>query len=584
MNAQDLRELLEKHQFEDFELMGIISNLGNKDKKTILDNKELILDRFHLPEWQISRLIIGLENVDEKIEVMENYQLTNYSRVNIISTFDDKSKLGIVLTEERFNKYNKLEILSSMSVEKISEFFSNNREFYTESNIHPYEITRKLDNNLQIEIVGILEDMNLTLDEKREILVTLDPEVKQSINTVNFPKEYKTVVNMQTEEYSEQIILDMEKELEDYRGLDNLMVINPEQFTEEKRAKFMQLCDICPNMQVISNVDGVDFASTASEYKEAEEWIESIINNLNPKFSRAQKMAVIDSAIGKKISYSPDFDTEVCNGDDCRALWKIISSGYGVCNGIAKVEQYILGRIGIESEIISGDKHVFLKIKDIELPLANGKIVKGNTILDPTWNLTAHRFGGKPDNFCKSYEEIRKNDIDVNGIDYSCHRNDEELQDATLNLDEQSLRNLFASVGLADKDGQFPIKGLFEKSKLLDEFYKDQPDKNINEQLLLFSKVCPEFATCQNSSMSILKDVLLNNENLRFNKCVINRVYSRIDKEKRPILYIYIDSNELGKKFYSADKTKGQFIELPQEDFIRQFECYEKDLKKNKRS
>lgn len=31
-------------------------------------------------------------------------------------------------------------------------------------------------------------------------------------------------------------------------------------------------------------------------------------------------MAVIDNAIGKKISYSPDFDTEVFNSADCRAL------------------------------------------------------------------------------------------------------------------------------------------------------------------------------------------------------------------------------------------------------------------------
>ena len=48
------------------------------------------------------------------------------------------------------------------------------------------------------------------------------------------------------------------------------------------------------------------------------------------------------------------------------------------------------------------------KIKDIELPLANGESVKGNTIIDPTWNLTSHRFGGKPNNFCISYEEARK--------------------------------------------------------------------------------------------------------------------------------------------------------------------------------
>lgn len=68
----------------------------------------------------------------------------------------------------------------------------------------------------------------------------------------------------------------------------------------------------------------------------------------------------------------------------------------------------MLNRIGIQSELVSSDTHTFLKIKDMEFPLANGKIARGNTILDPTWNLTNHRFGGKPDNFCISNEQARK--------------------------------------------------------------------------------------------------------------------------------------------------------------------------------
>lgn len=82
--------------------------------------------------------------------------------------------------------------------------------------------------------------------------------------------------------------------------------------------------------------------------------------------------------------------------------------------------------------------------------------------------------------------------------------------------------------------------------------------------------------------MSILSDVLLSNENLKFNKCVVNRVYNRTDKEKRPILFVYIDSNELGSKFFFANND-GEFLELPQEEFIKRFECYEEDLKKHNR-
>ena len=486
-----------------------------------------------------------------------------------------------ILQEKDFDKFHIISILQTLDRENLSEFLVEQREFCKGKGIAPYEVIQRLDSKRQKEFITNLDNFAFTLSEKREILATLNIDVKESIDTSNFPEEYKSALTIQMTDNGRKIILDLERNLEDYKGLDHLISENPENFTEEQRLKFLKLCDICPNLEIESELNEVIFwGAKAKDYKEAEEWISSVIDNLKPEYSKAQKMAVIDNAIGKKISYSPDFDTEVFNTSDCRALWRIISSGYGVCNGIAKVEQYILRRVGIESKMISSGNHSFLKIKDIELPLASGGVAKGNTILDPTWNLTSHRFGGKPDNFCISYEQARKNDIDEEGKDHYCHKNDEQLQDATLNLDEKSLRNLFTSVGLADKEGQFPIKDLLEKSTLVDIFFARQPEQNINKQFLLLRQACPEFATCQNSSMRILSDILLNNENLRFNKCVVNRVYSRNDKEKRPILYVYVDSNELGKKFYFASQEEGQFVGLSQEEFTEQFECYEEDLKR----
>ena len=244
----------------------------------------------------------------------------------------------------------------------------------------------------------------------------------------------------------------------------------------------------------------------------------------------------------------------------------------------------MLHRVGIESDVVGSGSHAFLKVKDIELPLTNGNMVKGDTIVDPTWNLTTHRYGGRPSHFCISYEQARQSDVDDEGKDHQSHKNDEELQDATLSLDDQSLRKLYTSVGLADEKGQFPIKGLIEKSKLIDETYASESSKNIETQFLLLAKTCPEFATCQNSSMSILKDILLSNGNIQFNRCVVNRVYTRTDKRKRPVMYVFIDSDEIGKKFYVANKEQGRFIGLSQEEFIKQFECYETDLEKNKRN
>ena len=49
-------------------------------------------------------------------------------------------------------------------------------------------------------------------------------------------------------------------------------------------------------------------------------------------------------------------------------------------------------------------------------------------------------------------------------------------------------------------------------------------------------------------------------------------------------MFVYLDSNELGKRFYYANKDEGQFVGLSQEEFTQQFECYEEDLKRHNRT
>ena len=482
-------------------------------------------------------------------------------------------------TLSKANQEDRLAMLRALNVEELSEFLTNHREFCKEQNIHPFEITKALDNERQKEFLSKLEQCNLTLNEKREILTTLRPEVKQSIDITNLPKEYATAIQIPTK-YGGQIEFEFDRDFEEYRGLDNLITVSPEDFTPEQRKKFMEFCDICPNAEVLSSLKDVAYSSSAIEYKEGEEWIASVIDNIPPAYSQAQKIAIIDNAIGKKISHTPTDGTEAFEPKNSKALWKVISNGYGVCNGVAKVEQYMLKRIGVESEIVSGHgHHGFLKLIDVELPLANGETVKGNTILDPTWNLARQRFGGMPDNFCITYEQARKNDLTSLGLDSQAHKNDEKLQDATIGLDEQSLRNLHISVGLADKEGMFPLKNLVEKSDTINEMYADNPEENLKHQFSALSQTCPEFATCQNSTMSALR-IILDFDELKANRCVVNRVYDKTDKDKNAVVYVYLDSKVSGKSFFFADKDTGQFVQLPQEEFINRFECYEKDLEK----
>lgn len=561
------------------EIIGSISDENIRLKILYDDNIMQSFDSNVIHEMIIqSSDAVKLAILNDK-KYIKKHEITDIEVREIEFSLSDETKIKI-LQEGHLKSCDIILIARTMNTDALVIFLRDNKDILKEKKVLPYEITKLLDSNKQKDIVAEIENMNLTLEEKRQIFATLQQSTKEGMDELSFPEEYRTAINIPINVMDTEISLDLERNPEDYRGLDNLILVTPENFTEDERQKFMRICEVCPEIIVVNEIyDNVLLTSRSNEYKEAEEWISSIIDNINPEYSKAQKLAVIDNAIGKKISYSPDYGTNVHNWEDSRALWRIISSGYGVCNGIAKTEQYILNRVGIESELVSSGTHAFLKVKDIELPLANGETVKGDTILDPTWNLTAHRFGARPDNFCINYEEARQHDIDSKGKDHECHKNDEELKD-TISLDDKSLRKLFTSVGLTDKNGEFPIKHILEESEALDEKYANNPEQNINAQFSLIKKNCPEFAMCQNGTMSILSYILLSNENLELNRCVINRGYEKTDGKKRPILFVYINSDQLGRKFYFVDKSKSEFVELPEEEFVNKFECYDEDLKK----
>lgn len=540
-----------------------------------------------LDNIDISDIIVTLKKEEDKDKLLDIYQLEEVLQDKIVATYSDEGKEKF-LSDTQLGKYRKILILKSFNIDNLIKYINNPETDLSDLGI--YEIIMELDESHQEEFISKLDTVNLTEDEKREIFVTLKPETKEKIDISQLKPSFVNALNMKTTEYGGKIILDLFADVQQYRGLDRLLSVNPTRLYGQEKAKFMQLCAICPEMTVLSSLDSKDdekvtteWSSSASEYLDAEKWIEKVMYKLKPEYTDAQKIAIIDNEIGQKISYSPDFETEVFDSNDCRALYKIISSGYGVCNGIARVEQYLIERAGldIECEIVSSGRHAFIKLNNMEFELSNGERVVGTTILDPTWNLTDHRFNCRPNNFCVSYEEARKNDVDDEGKDHNCHKNDEKLHDATFNLDDASLRKLFKSVGLTDKDGNFPIKYLIDKSSELNQRYKNNPLKNLEEQFLLLKKVCPEFASCQNSTMSILYDLILDNEFLKYDKCEVNRVYNKSDKNKRPITFVYINFEELGEKFYYADKEKGEFIYISKEEFLEQFECYKADLEKS---
>ncbi len=445
-----------------------------------------------------------LETTDDKYAVLSNksnlisYKITLEQLKDLLGKFlsDESKKRFILENPYGYNVVTLTDLLGILSVDTLSEILKNNKEFLQEKKILTYEIIKRLKTEDQLKFVSIMENVGLSLEEKRKILVYLNPDTKEKIDKSNLSYEYKTALEMHVEddfkniETIGKIIVDFNKDLEIYRGLDDIIAINALKIREEDKEKLLQLCDICPNMIIRDNL--MIGQSTAQEYKNAEKWIDSVIQEINPNWSDVEKVAYIDSTIGKKISYTPDFGTELFEAGDARALWKIIDSGYGVCNGIAQVEKYILEKLGIKSEIISSNKHSFLRLKDISLPTKNGEFVVGDTLLDPTWNLSNNRYGAMPPYFCVSYEQIRSQDINKYGTDTQCHKND-NLSDVTLSLDEEMLRNAFKTIGLAGKDGYFPIKALFDKSEEVD---KSMPieEEQISRQLDVLKEYYPNFA------------------------------------------------------------------------------------------
>ena len=573
------RDFMSKCNLQSYDIQQMIVSLPEENQLAILSNSSYVKDTLKIEDFYIRDILANMQKDENKLALIGKYSLDSSDLTKIVSTLNDKNKETFLLGNKKIETFNIREILKSFDANNLMNFFINNAEYCKDKKIKPHEIISKLSADKQLQIAQNLITSGFDKDTKIKIVATLSNEVKDKLNKENYPADYQKALSLKSKEGYLDIELD--RNPEDYKGLDELMAVNPERFSSEQKNRLKQLCAICPEMGIANTINGVYFSSTGKEFLEGEKWIESVLSRIKPEYSKAQKVAIIDNAIGRRISYSPDYDAETFVPWDSRALWKIISTGYGVCNGISRIEQYMLEQVGVPSRIVSSGKHAFLKLEDMEFELANGEKVTGTTLVDPTWNLDLQRYGCKPNNLFLSYEDIRKKDIMADGTDRESHKNDEALQDATFTLDQQSLRNLCISVGLARPDGKFPVVDFIEKAKQIDEIYADDPEKNIEAQLKLVQRVCPEFAQCQNSTMQMLKSISFNNPNLKFKKCVINRVYEKDDEDKNPVMFVYFDSDKLGKKFYYADKEQGQFIELPSKEFEKRFECFENDIEKN---
>ena len=565
-------DLVKKCKLSDYDIYILFETLEEEKKIEFLSNAKYIKEKLMFPEMGIAEIISSINNEKAKEELMKLYELGDDAKEEVIKELSDEEKERIVLSNKFDLKSKNIEkIMTFMKTDNLIQLINNNIEFFRKSNIKLYKVVEKLIPEKQKEFVSKIDELQLSNVEKRIFMVVLKSNLKNEIDTQDIPEELKSALQVK---YEGEILLDFEEQPEYYIGLDELINVEPMNLSEEERKYLLRLCEICPNMNIWGSLKME--ASTPNEYIQGEKHIEEFLKEINPEWSDIQKVAYIDNWIGKNISYDPKFETEVTDTNGDRNLWKILSNGYGVCDGIAQVENYILGRIGIEGEEVTGKNHAFIKLKNIELPQKDGSSVIGDTILDPTWNLSAQRFGARPSNFCISYEEIRKNDIDESGQDQECHKNDKELESANIGLDIESLREVYKQIGIADENGDFPIKNIFDESEKVYELGL-KSGEYLPRILKLLQEMYPDFAHSINETTDMLYG-LLDNENFNYEKCVIKRVYKRSDKEKMANLYVYADFGKDCKVFYVADRETGKFVELEQRDFEEQYECYQMDL------
>ena len=576
--------LLEKTHLNQSNIAEIINSMSENEKKEILNNPDKARYLWDLNERNFSTIIDSLKDEDERLDYIDKCELNNTAVIcDVVEKLSDKRKLETLLSEKYdFYNYQTCTILANFQIDNLFKVLEEQKEFFEKNEISVFEITKKLSKDKQLEFLSRMEEIELSKDEKRKIFATLKKETKNEIDKAIIPEECICAFNMEiSDDFGNiqsygKIIFDVDKDIEEYRGLDELIFIKPQDIELKHSGKLKQLAQICPQIEFTDNIDLAH--STSQEFLNAEEWIDEVIGEMDSDWTDIQKLAYIDNKVGKKIGYTPDFDTEVSEDAEARALWKIIDSGYGVCNGIAQVEQYILKKVGIETEMVSSGTHSFLRVKNIEIPREDGTTIATDVIQDPTWNLTAHQFGGFPNNFCKSYEEIRKHDILSDGTDKACHKNDEKLSNVNVGIEEKVLRDVFHSIGIADKEGEFPIgKMLDESNKIATE--KISLEEKVKKQLGLLKQTNPNFEKFKNETMSILAGNLLDHDEMAFERCVVNRVFDKRDTEKNPVVFVYCDMPMEGKKFFVA--RDGDFVEMKKDEFVNNYECYSMDLEKN---
>ncbi len=194
------QDFLEKHQVSSYDSAKILLSCSEEKRAEILLDSNLIINTLKLEDYRISKLITSLARDEDKIKILDMYQLEDYQKIDVLKTCNDNYKINMLLKQNKFSRYNILDLLTSVDSNNLGQFFLEHKEFCHNNNIRPFEVIKSLDEKQQMDFVKNLENMGLTLNEKREILATLSTEVKQNFNNQILPEEYTSALNIPVSE------------------------------------------------------------------------------------------------------------------------------------------------------------------------------------------------------------------------------------------------------------------------------------------------------------------------------------------------------------------------------------------------
>lgn len=359
-----------------------------------------------------------------------------------------------------------------------------------------------------------------------------------------------------------------------YKGKDELLYIdrNETDFSnEENRKKLIELCDICPDIIVR---DTTMHYSTANEIKKGEKWVESILKGIHDDWTDIQKVAYIDKCFGREKVYMPEYELETNSQKKAelerksKPLWAALASNEVVCYGIANAENYIFKRLGIKSRIITSGTHAFILLEDIDIPQKDGTSMKGNTLLDTTWNLDEARFGGIPTYFGRAYKDIKEEE---NNNPLAPHISPVLDSVDTTEIDYDVLKEQYLAADLLDRYDKY--KELWEQAT---EIVEGEPiEELIRRRLQAIVDTCPECANCVNETNNMISGLMFWKLPTGMNKCIVSKAYKKNDQDKKAVSLIYFDLGSKGTKIMCADKENGGFTELTQQEFKEKYSCYD---------